>query len=81
LATLILSVVAAGFAFASGGGINAGAKKYRYELVKVPCTLEHAYHQAVVAIGKEHAEKLYNAKYIAIDGQANNEKTPTLEEP
>jgi len=74
LAALILSVVA-GLAFASGGNEGAGAKKYTYVLGKVPYTLEHAYHQAVVAIGKEYAEKMYNAKYIAIDGQANNEKT------
>ena len=26
-------------------------------------------------MGKDYAEKMYNAKYIAIDGQANNEKT------
>ena len=74
LAALILSVVA-GFAFASGGNEGAGAKKYTYVLGKVPYTLEHAYHQAVVAVGKDYAEKMYNAKYIAIDGQANNEKT------
>lgn len=70
---LILSVVAAGFAFASGTA--EPQHKYAYVLGKVPYTLEHAYHQAVVAIGKEYAEKMYNAKYIAIDGQANNEKT------
>jgi len=75
MAALILSVLAVGIAFANGGQENAGAKKYTYRLGKVPYTLENAYHQAVITIGKEYAEKMYNAQYIAIDGQANNEKT------
>jgi ABC-type sugar transport system substrate-binding protein len=58
--------------FAGGG---PGEVKYTYVLGKVPYTLEHAYHQAVVAVGTEYAKNMYNAKYIAIDGEANNEKT------
>lgn len=65
---LITGVVAVGLASA-----RAGEK--RYVLGKVPYTLEHTYHQAVVKIGAEYAQKMYGAKYIAIDGQANNEKT------
>lgn len=67
---LITTVFAAGLA----PGKAEGAKK-QYVLGKVPYTLEHTYHQAVVKIGADYAQKMYGAKYIAIDGQANNEKT------
>ena len=67
---LIASVIAAGL-----GSAKAAEAKKRYVLGKVPYTLEHTYHQAVVKIGAEYAAKMYGAKYIAIDGQANNEKT------
>jgi ABC-type sugar transport system substrate-binding protein len=75
LAALILCVAAAGSAFANGGKEDTGAKKYACVLGKVPSILESPYHQAVIAVGREYAEKMYNAKYIAIDGQADNEKT------
>jgi ABC-type sugar transport system substrate-binding protein len=75
LAMLIISVVALSPVFSGAQKETAQPKKYDYTLGKVPYTLEHAYHQAVVAIGKEYALKMYNANYIAIDGQANNEKT------
>jgi len=71
---LVVCAVVVGPLFASGQQ-GSDTKKYDYVLGKVPYTLEHAYHQAVVKIGAEYALKMYNAKYIAIDGQANNEKT------
>ena len=72
LVALVLSAMALTPLFAGGG---PGEVKYTYVLGKVPYTLEHAYHQAVVAVGTEYAKNMYNAKYIAIDGEANNEKT------
>ena len=74
LAMLIISVVALLPVFA-GGKAEKARIEYTYVIGKVPYTLEHAYHQAVVSIGQEYANKMYNARYIAIDGQANNEKT------
>ena len=69
LVALVLSAIALTPLFAKG------EPEYTYVLGKVPYTLEHAYHQAVVAVGTEYAKNMYNAKYIAIDGEANNEKT------
>lgn len=81
LLMLLLSIAMVPAMFA-GGAKEGTAKpaaeperKYDYVFGKVPYTLEHAYHQSETKILTEYAAKMYNAKVIVIDGQANAEAT------
>ncbi len=49
-------------------------------LGKIPYTLEHSYHQSIVEIFADHAEKYYGAETIVVDGQANSDTTLTAVE-
>ncbi|MCP5087275.1 MAG: sugar ABC transporter substrate-binding protein [Rhodobacteraceae bacterium] len=44
-------------------------------LGKIPYTLEHSYHQSIVEMFADHADKYYGAKTIVVDGQANSDTT------
>jgi len=44
-------------------------------LGKIPYTLEHSYHQSIVEIFADHAQKHYGAETIVVDGQANSDTT------
>ncbi len=44
-------------------------------LGKIPYTLEHSYHQSIVEMFADHAEKYYGAETIVVDGQANSDTT------
>lgn len=74
LAILIISVVAMAPVFARGQG-GADEQEYDYVFGKVPYTFEHAYHQSETKTLTEYAAKMYNAKVVVIDGEANAEAT------
>ena len=62
---------------ASGLLLGGAAKKgdFTYVVGHVVYTLEHQYHQAIAKEIVDYGKKMYNAKCIVLDGQANNEKT------
>ncbi len=71
---LNVAVVAAGLAAAPAFAED------QIVLGKIPYTLEHSYHQSIVDIFADHAEKYYGAKTIVVDGQANSDTTLTAVE-
>ncbi|WP_068317423.1 sugar ABC transporter substrate-binding protein [Aliiruegeria sabulilitoris] len=54
---------------------TAGLADDKIVLGKIPFTLEHSYHQSIVEIFSDYAEKNYGAETIVVDGQASSESS------
>jgi ABC-type sugar transport system substrate-binding protein len=72
---LLLAAVCIVAAFPVFAAKKAAKESYTYTVGHIVYTLEHQYHQAIAKDIVDYGKKMYNAKCIVLDGQANNEKT------
>jgi ABC-type sugar transport system substrate-binding protein len=73
LAMLLFAITATRTASAKDSDFAGG--KPSYVVGHIVYSLEHQYHQGIKRQIEDYGKKMYNAKVIVLDGQANNEKT------